>query len=848
MLTEYSLRIRTRVMIAVALVLLSSFTVHGQPVVVRPGGPGNIVSNVPPVEDSENSTPAQWWMITGQTLNDAGALATQYNARLVDVKYDAFSPYPLTATMVQNTGSYARQWWWYAAIDGTTLGNNIKANNARLVSFKANDFGNGQIRYTVAMVSNTGPAAKAWWYYTGLAANDINPLLTTNTARLTALQSYVSKGQTYYTVIMIANKGNDQKDWWWYVNQSPSSVANLLATNKARAVDLTYAGNGNFNVVMESCANGCPAWWWYWGKTAQQVTDQAQQNNARVLTADSYPGCGYDYCFAVTMIGGSQGTIHASWPDRVRGFVDLHTHPVSHLGFGGKLLYGGIDVGSELPADPDCNHNVAAASVQQALGHDNSTHGGVNILNNQCGDYIRAQVIHVLQKGINGAADEPDDSSGYPDFPNWPVWNDVTHQKMWVDWIKRDYDNGMRVMVALAVNNKTLGDLVAGPGDYATDDLSATDKQIGELKSFILRHSDFMGLAQSSTDVFNLIKANKMAIVIGVEVDIIGNLNSLGRPVQPADVTAAIQHLYGESVRYIFPVHLLDNAFGGTAVYDDQFNWSNRREAGHWWNLACATDPSIQHRFDPTAFSNFEAQAGIFAKLGASAASELASPPSYPQCNQVNAQSLTDLGATALQEMMKLGMMIDIDHMSDKTATAAIQVAQSVPSGGYPLSSGHNTPRGGAGSTERNLSPAQYRSIGSMHGMAGVGSGNTDAYGWINAYMSVIQAMGGPAGGPIADIAAAGFGTDTDGLALGMPPRQGSSVQYTNSFPASNLGTKTWNYNTDGVAHYGMLPDFLLDARTAPNGADLIDNNLMWGAQYFVDAWHKAELQASQMK
>src|ERR1035441_7780014 len=123
---------------------------------------------------------------------------------------------------------------------------------------------------------------------------------------------------------------------------------------------------------MESCSSGCPGWWWYYGQDANQILSEAQRNSARVLTADTYPGCG-GYCFASVMIGGSIGAHHGGVAARLRGFVDLHTHPLSNLGFGGKLVYGGVDVGSLLPADPDCHHDVRATSMQQALGHDNST-------------------------------------------------------------------------------------------------------------------------------------------------------------------------------------------------------------------------------------------------------------------------------------------------------------------------------------------------------------------------------------------------------------------------------------------------------------------------------------------
>ena len=46
-----------------------------------------------------------------------------------------------------------------------------------------------------------------------------------------------------------------------------------------------------------------------------------------------------------------------------------------NLAFGGKLIHGGADVGSILPTDKDCNHNVRAKSMEHALGPATLTHG-----------------------------------------------------------------------------------------------------------------------------------------------------------------------------------------------------------------------------------------------------------------------------------------------------------------------------------------------------------------------------------------------------------------------------------------------------------------------------------------
>ncbi len=252
-------------------------------------------------------------------------------------------------------------------------------------------------------------------------------------------------------------------------------------------------------------------------------------------------------------------------------------------------MYGGVDIGSLLATDPDCNSNVRATSEQQALGHDKSTHGGHDFFTNTCGDELRKAVIHALQTGLKGA-DEPEDATGYPDFLDWPVWNDLTHQKMWVEWIRRAYSGGLRVMVALAVNNKTLGDMVAGPGDYPTDDKSSADRQIAEIQSFVARHPDFMEVAYKSSDVQRIVSAKKLAVIVGIEVDHIGNFQTGQSPGVPsdADVNAEIDRLYNEGVRYIFPIHVLDNAFGGSAAYVNLFNVSNVRESGHPYDLVCA--------------------------------------------------------------------------------------------------------------------------------------------------------------------------------------------------------------------------------------------------------------------
>lgn len=629
--------------------------------------------------------------------------------------------------------------------------------------------------------------------------------------------------------------------------------------------------------------------------------------------------------------------------------MDLHAHLMGHLGFGGTLLYGGVDVGSPMPLGPDCQANYTARTIDDALGHDNPVHGGKNFINNKCGDYIRNAVVTQVEQSLTQTPmDEPalgfcaSTSScalafpGMPrqhaSFENWPRWNDVTHQKMWVDWVQRAHWGGLNVMVALAVNSKVLADMTQDhhpeKGDQPTDDKGSGDLQIQAIKDFASRHSDWVAVAYDSTQLHDIVARGHLAIVLGVELDNIGDL--VGNVPAPA-LVAEVDRLYKEGVRYIFPIHLVDNPIGGTAVYIDEMNKANKYEEGAYWTLACADrnekinyiynappPPSSGPRPDifEAAWNSITNSIGQFAEDEAMKARlhTLLQPGPTLDCNNSkqygnkNARGLnpSGIGHIAIKQMMKHGMLIDIDHMSSASANGTLDLAFSVSPKGYPLNSGHNGLRGffeNGKSSERSFTAEQYQKIGKLHGMAGIGSAQTASHDWARMYNAVLAEMH-----KTEPTAAGGFGTDFNGLELGMPPPpkpvirnceadyviencEASSdagtarhnacvaagkkaclgkppvcVQYCDyrgtylaydsvKFPMGTTDTKSWDYNAMGVAHYGMLPDYVQDvARNfkatagAPGGASLVNDSLMNGAEYFYQTWKRAEEQGQFVK
>ena len=558
-------------------------------------------------------------------------------------------------------------------------------------------------------------------------------------------------------------------------------------------------------------------------------------------------------------------------PPPLSGWADLHTHPMINLAFGGKLVHGGVDAGvdengaangSLLPTDIRCNHRVRPTTMAEALTDDSPSHAGRDLLKLICGDDLRNLIIHRFQDE-NKALSTGGYARGFPDFNEWPKWNDITHQKMWVEWIRRAKKGGLRVMVALATNNKTLGDAVSKSGDLPTDDKASADLQLTEIKEFVGRHRDFMEIALGAADIERIVRNDKIAVVLGVELDHIGNFNNksplaaMSGDAAKLMISTEIQRLYDDGVRYIFPVHLLDNLFGGTAIYANVYNTSNRREMGEFWNIECAdVGDDITHTYSvgTDLGATILKDAVAFKRLGINPFDQSGPGPVCPPSVQTpgqplkssghrNARGLTPLGEIAIKEMMKRGMIIDIDHMSQKTADATLGLAEQF---GYPLVSGHSGIRGTAGANaENSRTPLQLRRLSKLHGMFGLGSDGVHAPDWYRLYDQAITIMGSSyRNGAVA------FGTDLNGLVKGPRPGgivSGSSrgvVGYDATFPMSSSGTKAWDYNTEGVAHYGMLPDFIAHVRSVSGDSnERVNRHLFRSADYFWHMWEQIEAQ-----
>ncbi|MBW2290713.1 MAG: hypothetical protein JRG94_00225 [Deltaproteobacteria bacterium] len=520
-------------------------------------------------------------------------------------------------------------------------------------------------------------------------------------------------------------------------------------------------------------------------------------------------------------------------PKNLKGVVDMHTHPMSHLGFGNKVFFGAPGLGVRMPSGTihACNAEARpAATIREALGSCYAAHGGHDAIKNGCGNHVRRIVLNEFENGQE--TNKPHDvehPGGFPSFTRWPKHDDLLHQMMWVDWIRRSYEGGLRVMVALAVNNMTLARGAAGDTPY--DDGYSGNLQIEEIKRFVGRY-DFMEIARTSNQLRNIVgKRDKLAIVLGVELDDIGSFVWNKRVPTAAMIRGEVQRLHQMGVRYIFPVHITDNLFGGTAIYEGGFARANRYQFGSWWNVGCSRpEQGINHKVT-TGWD-------VFATFALGGAGGTQPVPYCPDgIGYVNKRPLQPAGKVALDHMMKLGMIIDIDHMSRGTVEGTL-AHTALPSGkpSYPVVSGHN----GLGDAEVNenfRTEGHYRELMNRGSIAGVGWADKTSIEWLNLVKRVAATNI-----PIA------LGTDVNGFAKMPPPRPvcmtSACIRYSSSFRPSRLGNKTWDYNKEGVAHYGLMPEFLMDVEAQPDGGKLIVSKLFDGAEAFAAMWGRAESQA----
>jgi microsomal dipeptidase-like Zn-dependent dipeptidase len=368
------------------------------------------------------------------------------------------------------------------------------------------------------------------------------------------------------------------------------------------------------------------------------------------------------------------------------GCADLHAHLMAHLAFGGNAFWG-------LPYDPE---HPGPQGIEYALSSCEPIHGGLINVNPEFGHPA---------------------GGGWPDFIIWPRFTTLVHQQAYIDWLFRAYQGGLRLISCLAVNNELLA--TKSNPRLLTDDRSAIATQLAAMKAmaeFIDEQNGGSGngwlqIAYSAHDASRIIMENKLAVVLGVEVDSLGNWRRVedlevacqGDKVQARILIGAeLDWLYSLGVRQITPIHLTNNAFGGTAIYMRFLETVNVFLTGEHWVVEDAWQTGVRYRMDHDNDLVEDAERMVAISGGRKRAmhrhtlidhipgvGNLEEAVEAPKLGggHANVRSLNQYGIILLEEMMKRGMVIDVDHMSEKSTDATLNLVEAQ---NYPVITSHS--------------------------------------------------------------------------------------------------------------------------------------------------------------
>jgi hypothetical protein len=542
------------------------------------------------------------------------------------------------------------------------------------------------------------------------------------------------------------------------------------------------------------------------------LTTQAAQ--LRLVAAS---GCS---AWTETALGVSGPVVTGATPYGVtQGYLDAHMHLMSQEFLGGRVM---------------CGRTWHPYGITKAL---------VDCPDHQQAGGRGAVLEDFLANRTPGTGHDP---VGWPTFTYWPNPHSLTHVGSYYRWLERSWRGGQRMLTALLVENSQLCG-VYPLKKYSCDEMTSVRREalrVFELQRYVDAQAGGpgRGFFRVVTDPFQarrVINQGRLAIVLGMEVsrpldcrEYLGTSSCTD-----AQVDQRLQDLHALGVRQMEMTNKFDNAFTGVTGDDGAtgvlVGWvGNEGETGHVWKMTDCTAPfgPVQHDKQQYNLQDESGQdAGRDSLFGAILATTGASGvvPLYPKGPMCNTIGLTAQGKRLLGDIVKNGMIFDPDHMSAYARQASLDELARV---GYS----------GVISSHTWADAANYRQVLRMGGVVTPYAG--DAGGFVGKW-GALRAEADPR-----FLYGVGWGSDINGFgSQGGPPPAGKGISY----PFTTLGgvrvdklttgQRTWDFNKDGTADYGLYPDWVQDV-TVQAGADgaAFRRDLANGVEAYLQMWERA--------
>jgi microsomal dipeptidase-like Zn-dependent dipeptidase len=548
----------------------------------------------------------------------------------------------------------------------------------------------------------------------------------------------------------------------------------------------------------------------------------------------------------------------------VRGIADVHNHQFANLGFGGVVFWGAsFDPARGINgALAWCDYTWQFPIINLVGARTDGAGPGFEAHGPSIGQGITHPVSLGVREGLHAVG-------GTGAFDGWPTFRTMTHQQMYHRWLKRAYEGGLRLSVMLAVNNEAMCRASKKRQDWGgtvCDDMPAVDRQLQaakDLEAFVDLEdngardaSGWYQIAYTPSQARQIIRDGKLAVVLGIEVDSLFGCKWGATGCDEAHVRGEAARYYALGVRHIYPIHQFDNPFGGAAMFKDLLNTGNAVVTGHHFNIRNCVDQGYSYNVGSDFFVE------LFAAFMGTPFPNMAYYDAQPaDCNVLG---LSSLGAAAIDAFMDQRMIIDVDHMSRLMIDSVLAIAENREPNPYPLVSGHtdfyDLAQPGYRS-EFTLTAAQLRRIRDLGGMITATTlphndkvcySSADYAGY---YLHALSTMdGGPYGEGYEAVA---FSTDFGGWGLQPGPRFGrrwvfdewceddSAPRLFYPFPGpfggwfypQTTGQRTFDFNVEGLAHVGLVPDLIADLKASGRLTDAQLDPLYNSAETYIRMW-----------
>lgn len=500
----------------------------------------------------------------------------------------------------------------------------------------------------------------------------------------------------------------------------------------------------------------------------------------------------------------------------VRGYVDAHSHITSYEFMGGNVVHG----------DPFHKYGVPYALNDSRESH--GPNGSLDLIGN----------IFVYGDPTNTY-----DTRGWPDFPFWPTTKQLTYNGYYYKWIERAWLSGLRITTSLLVENQVLCNVqsTVNPGGWV--DTNSCDtmasirlqaRRLREMQDYIDAQyggpgRGFFRIVTSPAQARRVIANGKLAVVMGVEASETFNCGELDY-CDIAKVEAGLMELYNLGIRTIFPAHKFDNQISGAKVEDGFINIGEALSTGHYYETK-RCDSQTGGKKMTSGFPIIGEVPVIGGLIG-----QIGFTPEYEDHNDhCNIRGLTRLGTYLINRMIDLKMIIDLDHLSVEATGQVLDIIEARNFSGV-ISSHSFMNKDKTGGLHNN-----FKRMVNAGGFSAVYNGPAPVMKRaVGGYLDAVEQT------PY--LPAVGIGTDMSGLA-GQPGPRGLSAPNKLSYPFTSefgltfdkqrSGNRVFDYNGDGMAHYGMLADHLQDMRRLSGSR--VYEAVMKSAEGYLQMWERAE-------